>query len=130
MALRILIVDDEPDLVDSCARLLGWKGHECLRANGELEAIAMIDTLAPDVVLTDLYLPDGGGMTVARYARRHSPRLPVIVMTAYDSPDAVAAAAAAGAAAYLRKPFAMADLDYAVSRVARPRRVLAHGPHG
>jgi CheY-like chemotaxis protein len=86
MACLILIVDDEPDLAESCGRLLSLKGHKCVLAHGQIEAMTMIDTLVPDLVLTDLYLSDGDGLAVARHARRRVPPLPIILMTAYHSP--------------------------------------------
>ncbi|MBF6558641.1 MAG: response regulator [Candidatus Binataceae bacterium] len=127
---RILIVDDEPDLAESCARLLGLKGHECFRAHGQLEAMTMIDQLVPDLVVTDLYLSDGDGLAVARHARRRIRPLPVILMTAYHSPDAVAAAAEVGAVDYLLKPFSMAELDRAVNAAIAPDPLPVRAPHG
>ena len=89
----------------------------------------MIDQLVPDLVLTDLYLSDGDGLAVARHAGRRVPPLPVILMTAYHSPDAVAAAEV-GAVDYLLKPFSMAELDRAVSAAIAPDRQMVRAPHG
>jgi DNA-binding response OmpR family regulator len=92
--------------------------------------MTIIDTLVPDLVLTDLYLSDGDGLAVARHARRRVPPLPVILITAYHSPDALAAAAEIGAADCLRKPFAMAELDRAVRAAIATAHLLVRSPHG
>src|SRR5262245_45468178 len=84
----ILIVDDEPDLVANCARLLQRAGHVSLRAHTGPEAMALIDRAKPDLVVADLRLPGTDGLTVARHARGHVPPIPVILITAYDSPQA------------------------------------------
>ena len=113
-APKILIVDDERELVESCARFLGFVSCECLRAFDKAEAIQKIDSHRPNLVVTDLHLPDGSGFEVVRHARSRIPESPIIMMTAYHSPDVQRAAAAAGIVAYLPKPFAMAELGKAV----------------
>ena len=116
MAHKILIVDDEPDLVESCARFLGLKGYKCFRAFCRIDAFNEIDLHAPEMVLTDLHLPDGNGIEIANYVRVRIPKSQVVVMTAYHSPDAARDAASAGVVGYLRKPFAMVELGEIVER--------------
>src|SRR5262249_53540443 len=82
----ILVADDEPDLVTTCERLLQRVGHLSLRAYTGLEAMALIDREKPDLVVVDLRLPGADGLTVTRHARRQVPPIPVILITAYDSP--------------------------------------------
>jgi len=124
MARTILVVDDEPDLVANCERLLRPLGHVWLSATTGLDAIALIDREGPDLVVTDLRLPGADGLAVARHARAHVPPIPVILITAYDSTRARSAASDAGVGAYLPKPFANAALLNAV------RRLLAGGADG
>lgn len=88
--------------------------YNCLRAFGRADALKMIDSHQPDLVLTDLHLPDGNGIEVIRHARTRLPETPVIMMTAYHSPEALSAANEAGVTGYLRKPFAMAELGQTV----------------
>jgi CheY-like chemotaxis protein len=118
---RILIVDDEPDLLGSCERLLRPLGHECLSCGGGLDAIALMDRETLDLVVTDLRLPGADGFAVARHARSRVPPIPVIMITAYDSAWARQGAREASVAAYLPKPFTNAALLDLV------RRVLAQG---
>jgi CheY-like chemotaxis protein len=117
MSRTILIVDDEPDLVVNCERLLQREGHTCLQAHTGPDAIRLIDRERPDLVVTDLRLPGAGGLTVARHARSRVPPIPVILITAYDSPQARIAAKETGVAGYLAKPFSNATFLDVVERV-------------
>jgi CheY-like chemotaxis protein len=113
---KILIVDDERDMVETCVRLLQPLCHACLIAYDGPEAINLIDAEQPDIVLTDLNLPTGDGLDVAKHALRKKPDTAVIVMTAYHTLVSAQVAYEAGASAYLRKPFATAELVDAVHR--------------
>jgi len=116
MPRTILVVDDEPDLVANCERLLRRLGHTCLEAHSGLEAVELISREAPDLVVTDLRLPGADGLAVARHAGGQVPPIPVILMTAYDSPQARSAALESGVAAYLAKPFSNAAFLNTVQR--------------
>jgi CheY-like chemotaxis protein len=117
----ILVVDDEPDLVANCARLLRGVGHESLRAHTGPDAMALIDRERPDLVVADLRLPGVDGLAVARHARRQAPPIPVILITAYDSPQARTAARESGVGVYLSKPFSNAAFLDAVQRGLPPK---------
>jgi CheY-like chemotaxis protein len=117
----ILVVDDEPDLVANCERLLRRAGHESLRAHTGPDAIALIDRERPDLVLADLRLPGVDGLAVARHARGRVPPIPVILITAYDSPQARASARECGASIYLAKPFSNAAFLDAVRQALLPK---------
>ena len=127
MTRTILVVDDEPDLVANCERLLQRAGHVSLRAHTGLEAMALIDRERPDLVVADLRLPGADGLTVTRHARGHVPPIPVILITAYDSPQARRAAVESGADIYLAKPFSNSAFLDAIQRVLRPRRIDGPG---
>jgi CheY-like chemotaxis protein len=116
MSRTILIVDDEPDLVVNCERLLQREGHRFLQAHTGPDAMRVIDRERPDLVVTDLRLPGAGGLTVARHARSCVPPIPVILITAYDSPQARVAAKESGVGSYLTKPFSNAAFLEAVQR--------------
>lgn len=113
---KTLIVDDEPDLLETCARLLQQAGHTCLTAHTAREAVALIDAERPNLVVTDFRLPTIDGLAVARYARRASPPPPVIVITAYTTPHAKREAHQAGATVFLPKPFSATEFLDAVNR--------------
>lgn len=114
MAETILIIDDETEMADTCARVLRGYGFTCLVAYDSAEAFALIDSELPALIVSDITLPISDGFEIARYARRKSPEIQVVLMTAYHTPDIARDAQAAGAAAYLRKPFPNTDLIAAV----------------
>ena len=117
MGKNILIVDDEFDLVETCVRLLVRQGFTCLRAYTGQQGITLIGQQHPDVVLTDLHLPDVDGLNVLRHAREHSPSIPGILMT--DSPSISNNGHAVGGVQYLPKPFSNAALLEVVNRALR-----------
>lgn len=116
----ILIVDDERDLVDAYVRLLERAGHRCFGAFDAGEAIQLIDAESPDLVITDLSLPDTSGIEVVRHIRSKSKDTPVIVMSGHNTPELNEAAHAAGASMSLLKPVSIAVL----------RRVIAEALGG
>lgn len=120
----ILIIDDEADLAETCARLLRSVGYTCVVANDAAAAMALFDSSHPSLVLSDVTLLVGDGYEVARYVRSKSPNTPVILMTAYHTQRTPQDALAAGASAYLRKPFANREL------VALVKSLLDSNHHG
>lgn len=110
MALKILIADDEEDLAATCARFLVRLGYKCLQAFDAEHAVELLATEEPDLMITDIQLPDGSGLEIARHVRQTRPYLPVIVITAYDRPGVAKAVHDAGADFYLPKPFSLSDL--------------------
>ena len=117
--MRVLVVDDEPDFLATCVRLLSLKGHESLTATNALDAMSRIDVERPDLVITDLRLGGPDGQVVVQYARQGHPPLPVIVVSGHPSPDVARAASRAGAE-FLAKPISPMQLMAAIDRI-RPR---------
>jgi len=120
---RILIVDDEPDMVDNCARLLRRSGHRCLTATDPRRALALLESERPDLVLTDLKMPEVDGLAVLRRAHELDPTLPVIVITAFATIESAVAAVKEGAFDYLPKTFSVDELTIVVDRALRQRRL-------
>jgi len=114
---KILFVDDERGLVETCARHLRKLGYHCLPAYGIDEAIALARAEAPNLVITDLNFPERDGYDLAAYVRAELPRTPVILITAHHSSVSEAAAAQAGFSAYLRKPFSLTELSQIIEKV-------------
>jgi DNA-binding response OmpR family regulator len=116
---KLLIVDDERDLVDAYVRLLERAGHRCVGAFDAREAIELIDSDPPDLVLTDLSLPDSNGLEVIRHARAKSPLVPIIVMSGHNTQGMNEAALAAGANLCLLKPVSIAELKRVIGDALR-----------
>jgi DNA-binding NtrC family response regulator len=118
---RILIIDDEPDMVENCARILGRAGHECLTATDGRRGLALLESERPDLLLTDLKMPGLDGMELLRRAREIDPALPVIMVTAFATIESAVAAVREGAFDYLPKTFSVEQLRVAVERALRHR---------
>jgi CheY-like chemotaxis protein len=121
---KVLVVDDEPDMLDNVARILRRGAYACLTAGGGQEALAILAQDPPDLVLTDLRMPGMDGLALLRAVKQLSPPTPVVVFTAYASESAARDALAAGAAAFLAKPFT------AVQLLETVRATLNHPPGG
>jgi DNA-binding NtrC family response regulator len=123
---RVLIVDDEPDLVASWARVLQPDGYEILTATEGEQALALLESERPDVVLTDLRMPRVDGMAVLRRALELDPHVSVVVVTGAGTVESAVAAMRAGAFDYLLKPLPSNDaLRLVVQRGLDRRRLLA-----
>src|SRR5215470_11956722 len=80
---RVLVLDDEPDMVENCARILKRAGYQCLTSTDPQRALALVESERPDLLLTDLKMPGIDGMEVLRRAHETDPALPITVITAF-----------------------------------------------
>jgi DNA-binding NtrC family response regulator len=113
---KALVIDDEQIVLDSVGALLLDKGFEvdvCLTGR---EGLDWAIERKYDVILTDIRMPDIGGMRVLRDVKRIHPTLPVIMITGYASVDSAVQAMKLGAAEYIEKPFEPEQLIDAVNR--------------
>ena len=106
----ILVVDDEPDMLENVARILQRGPYVCLTASSAQHALALLDRERLDLILTDLRMPGIDGLTLIREAKRLRPTTPIVMVTAYAADSAAQAALLAGATALLTKPFTAAQL--------------------
>lgn len=111
---RVLVVDDEGDFLATYERLLRRHGFHVIVATTRTEGVAAVVRERPDLVISDLRLPDGSGLDVVRAARSMPAPPSVIVVTGYPSTETRQAALAAGATAFLAKPFQAAGLLAAI----------------
>ncbi|MEK7408959.1 MAG: sigma-54 dependent transcriptional regulator [Acidobacteriota bacterium] len=123
-AKRILIVDDEPDMRETCRKILARKGHAVSVAPDGTTALEMLRQQPFDLAIVDLRLPDRDGISVLREARQIHPDLAVLLITAYGTIDTAVDAVREGAFDYLPKPFSMAQLEVAAERGLEHRRLV------
>jgi CheY-like chemotaxis protein len=108
----ILLVDDIPDCARPLAHMLRRAGHEVAFAGNGLEALTSLDAVWPDLVVTDLTMPVMDGLALLRAlgdCPAYRGRLPVVLLTAWADPSALAAAHELGATAVLVKSDHSAD---------------------
>ncbi|MGH7880348.1 MAG: response regulator, partial [Candidatus Binataceae bacterium] len=131
--LRVLIVDDEPEILRCVRPALTACGYEVLAAATGREAMRALAARAPDIVLLDLGLPDMDGKEVIVHARAFS-KTPIIVLSARDREAEKIMAFDAGADDYVEKPFAigelMACLRAALRHAARDAGKIERIEHG
>jgi len=117
-APRLLIVDDEPDLLWVLRDLFGEAGFEVQTASDGAEAIRELATQTFDVVLSDVRMPGCDGVTLLRHVRSNHPDLPVVLLSAVEELETAVGAMKLGAYDYLAKPFDRQRLLDAVRRGA------------
>ncbi len=115
--VRVLIVDDEPDIRATVSAMLEIEGYEVDEAANGADALDAIDRHAPDLILLDMRMPVLDGWGFAYELRRRGHPMPIVVMTA--ARDAARWAGKIAASAFVSKPFGYDDLIRAVER-ARP----------
>src|SRR5437867_11121359 len=105
---RILVIDDEDVVRRMLRTALELQGHEVIEAKQGDEALRVQQTSPPDLVITDIIMPEKDGLEVIMALRRLAPRLKVIAMSGggrFSQIDALETAEMLGAVATLRKPF-------------------------
>lgn len=118
--LRILVVDDEPQIIRFLKPALGAAGYDVVIAANAAEAIRLSATQSPDAVLLDLGLPDKDGKEVIREVRAYS-QVPIIVLSARDRETEKIDALDLGADDYVNKPFGIGELLARIRAVTRSR---------
>ncbi len=119
---HILVVDDEPDMCNICARALQSRGYEVTNASLAPDLIVQGNY---DLLLTDLKMPGVSGLDLALMALKRDPTAAVVMMTAFASYEYLHKAMQNGISDFLSKPFDLSQLMLAVSH-ALNRRLLIH----
>jgi two-component system, OmpR family, response regulator len=115
---RILVVDDEPNIVDVVSMALRFQGFSVDSAGTGAEAISAVASFRPDLIVLDVMLPDMEGFDVAQRLGAQRARVPIIFLTARDATDDKIRGLTLGGDDYVTKPFSLEEL------VARIRSIL------
>jgi len=115
---RVLVVDDEPNIVDVISMALRYEGFEVASAATGAEALTQVRDTRPHVMLLDVMLPDMEGFDVARRLGAERARVPIIFLTARDATEDRVRGLTVGGDDYVTKPFSLEEL------VARVRALL------
>ena len=127
---RILLVDDDQDILSSLSTWLGNEGFEVITVTSGEDALGQLYTVHPNLVITDLFMSGMDGMELLSAIHRDNPLLPVIMLSGQANiPDAVKATHL-GSAAFLTKPVIKEELFEQVKRTLRisPKRTIGRGP--
>jgi len=120
----ILVVDDDPAILELVKEVLQAAGYLVDTAGSGKEALACLNTHPYDLVLTDMLMPEMGGMELAQHLRLHHTDTLVIIFTGYASYQEAVAAVKLGAFDYLTKPLQPEILRHAVARALEYQRLI------
>lgn len=117
--MKILIVEDEPNLLTVLRKGLAEKNHDVSAALDGTTALGMIDSNSFDVIVLDVMLPDINGVEICRRLRASGNFTPILMLTALDSSENIVAGLNAGADDYMAKPFKFTELEARLNALAR-----------
>jgi response regulator NasT len=118
-SLRVAVADDEPDMRDYFKKCLSRLGHHVvIVAQNGRELVEQCRAVQPDLVITDIKMPDMDGIDAATQLYRETP-VPVILVSAYHDPELIARAESDHILAYLVKPIKQTDLAPAIALAMR-----------
>jgi FixJ family two-component response regulator len=120
--LRVAVIDDDESVRKALKRLLRAVNLDADAFASGREFLDSVASHVPDCVVLDLHMPGMSGLDVQGQLEREDLRIPIVVITGYDEPQARAQCPAAGAAAFLRKPLDDEVLLAAIERAASPAR--------
>ena len=116
---RILVVDDEPSIVDAVATALRYEGYEVTEAKSGREALDAATQQEPDLIVLDWMLPDIEGIEVGRRLRALGFKSAVLFLTAKDATEHKVEALRAGGDDYVTKPFSLAEIVARIQSILR-----------
>jgi two-component system OmpR family response regulator len=117
--LKVLVVDDEPNIRDLLSASLRFQGHQVLTAANGNEAINKIVDNQPDIVLLDVMLPDISGFGVTKKIRSLGIEVPILFLTARDDTEDKVTGLTVGGDDYVTKPFSLDEIIARISAILR-----------
>lgn len=121
---RILVVDDEAAIVDALSTALSFEGFTVDTAENGEEALTLLRSYQPDLVVLDVMLPDTNGIDLTRRLRDEGVLTPILFLTARDEMDDRVAGLEAGGDDYVSKPFALVEIVARINAILRRVSVL------
>ena len=115
---RVLVVDDEPNIVDVVSMALRFHGYAVETAGTGTDALSAVSAFRPDLIVLDVMLPDMEGFEVARRLGAERAGTPIVFLTARDAPEDKLRGLTTGGDDYVTKPFSLEEL------LARVRNIL------
>ena len=118
---RILIVDDQEEILESLGAILADEGHEVLRARDGQEALHIVQSDSPDMVFLDIWIPGIDGMQTLKAIKRINSECSVVMMSGHGTIETAVKAIKLGATDYLEKPLNLEDVLHLVHRAVADR---------
>jgi DNA-binding NtrC family response regulator len=114
--LKILVIDDEPDMLMGFAKLLEAQGHHPFPVSDAASAARILEEEQIDMVFTDLLMPEIDGLQILELVQKNNPSIPVIIFSAYGTIDRAVIAMKAGAFDFIEKPFDAERITMAIRK--------------
>jgi len=115
--MKILIVDDEPEILAIVAKWLAKKGHEALTTSDGQRALDLVESGEFNLVLLDLIMPHASGLNLIARIHERRPFLPIVVMSVIEDTRIAVLAAKEGIEGYITKPIEFEKLDSILQRL-------------
>ncbi|QER42628.1 sigma-54-dependent Fis family transcriptional regulator [Thermodesulfobacterium sp. TA1] len=120
MAEKILIIDDEPDMLKLLSMILREKTpYEVFTTNNPIEAVELVKRGEFDLIITDLKMPGLDGLQLLEEAKKKDEDIPVIIITAYGTIDAATEAIKLGAFDFITKPFKKEQILFTIEKAIK-----------
>jgi DNA-binding NtrC family response regulator len=120
----ILVVDDEERLRNLIVTFLSELGHSCVTAIDGVDALDKMKGNKIDAVVTDMKMPNMGGITLAAKISIHYPELPVMIMTAFEEDHVAGVAISVGARDFIKKPFSFNEFSIRLHKMINDSEAL------
>lgn len=121
---RILIIDDEPDMLSACAKIISVLGNDPVPVSDLKGALKFLEKEEFDLIFCDLLMPEHDGMAVLEICQKLAPSTPVIIFSAYGTIDRAVIAMKAGAFDFIEKPFDASNLKILIEKGLRQRNLF------
>jgi DNA-binding response OmpR family regulator len=122
---KVLIVDDEPVIIQLITSLLSAKGHACATEKNGMDALNRYNKESFDAVITDIMMPEMDGLTLTRKITAQDGVVPVMVITGFTEEHTAEDALDAGASDFIEKPFSIEEFYVRFQRMMRDRTLLS-----
>ncbi|MBW2646153.1 MAG: sigma-54-dependent Fis family transcriptional regulator [Deltaproteobacteria bacterium] len=119
----VLIVDDEPSILQSLSGVLSDEGFEALTAGNGYEALKMIEEQSPDLILLDIWMPGIDGIETLKEIKRNNPFLQVIIISGHGNVETAVKATKLGAYDFIEKPLSIDKVIVAINNALNFRRL-------
>lgn len=113
----LLVVDDQPAIRQLLVEALGSEGYDIVQASDGYEAVSIVRDRKPELILLDLKMPGLSGLETLREINKHSPGIPVVLITAYGELSDPAEAERMGVRCLILKPFDLNEVRAVVRRI-------------
>ncbi|MEN8136218.1 MAG: diguanylate cyclase [Thermodesulfobacteriota bacterium] len=121
---RILVVDDDPGILDLLRTCVESLGFACVQASNGREAMEVLAKQSFSIVITDMMMPEVGGLDLLKHIKTHYPRTSVVIVTGYTGTFSYVDVIKAGASDFIAKPFNFDELEAKINRILREQEMV------